>query len=166
MAERLFTQAKVNHFLLEYDTPRAGDFKPLRFVPKNKGVVLGLISTKTPVLESMEVLEWRIDEACSISIATAWRSARMRVCEHGRGQPAERGRSARQAAAGDRGGAKVLGLSTAHTMASGGAEQRCPESTPRASQLRFREATNNHEWILRHEPGRKPPHLIEPLFSP
>jgi 5-methyltetrahydropteroyltriglutamate--homocysteine methyltransferase len=63
VAERLFTQAKVNHFLLEYDTPRAGDFKPLRFVPKNKGVVLGLISTKTPVLESMDVLERRIDEA-------------------------------------------------------------------------------------------------------
>jgi 5-methyltetrahydropteroyltriglutamate--homocysteine methyltransferase len=63
VAERLFTQAKVNHFLLEYDTPRAGDFKPLRFVPKNRGVVLGLISTKTPVLESMEVLERRIDEA-------------------------------------------------------------------------------------------------------
>lgn len=63
VAERFFTQAKVNHFLLEYDTPRAGDFKPLRFVPKNKGVVLGLISTKTPVLESMDVLEQRLDEA-------------------------------------------------------------------------------------------------------
>lgn len=64
VAERLFTQAKVNHFLLEYDTPRAGDFKPLRFVPKTKGVVLGLISTKTPVLESMDVLARRLDEAC------------------------------------------------------------------------------------------------------
>ena len=42
---------KVTHFLLEYDTGRAGDFKPLRFVPKGKGVVLGLVSTKTPVLE-------------------------------------------------------------------------------------------------------------------
>ncbi len=51
VAERFFTNTNVNHFLLEYDTPRAGDFAPLRFVPKTKGVVLGLISTKTPVLE-------------------------------------------------------------------------------------------------------------------
>jgi hypothetical protein len=46
VAEQLFTKANVNHFLLEYDTARAGDFAPLRFVPKTKGVVLGLISTK------------------------------------------------------------------------------------------------------------------------
>ncbi len=63
VAERFFANTKVNHFLLEYDTPRAGDFAPLRFVPKNKGVVLGLISSKTPVLESMEVLKQRTQEA-------------------------------------------------------------------------------------------------------
>ena len=51
VAERFFTNTNVTHFLLEYDTARAGDFKPLRFVPKSKGVVLGLVSTKTPVLE-------------------------------------------------------------------------------------------------------------------
>src|SRR5262249_55188780 len=55
-AERLFSRARVNHFLLEYDTPRAGDFAPLRFVPNGKGVVLGLISSKIPVLESPDVL--------------------------------------------------------------------------------------------------------------
>ena len=49
--------------MLEYDTPRAGDLKPLRFVPKNKGVVLGLVSSKTPLLESMDMLRRRIDEA-------------------------------------------------------------------------------------------------------
>jgi 5-methyltetrahydropteroyltriglutamate--homocysteine methyltransferase len=54
---------KVNHFLLEYDTPRAGDFAPLRFVPKGTGVVLGLISSKTPALESADLLKRRIDEA-------------------------------------------------------------------------------------------------------
>ena len=63
VAERFFADTKVNHFLLEYDTPRAGDFAPLRFVPKNKGVVLGVISSKTPVLESLDALKRRIDEA-------------------------------------------------------------------------------------------------------
>jgi 5-methyltetrahydropteroyltriglutamate--homocysteine methyltransferase len=63
VAERFFARTNVNHFLLEYDTPRAGDFAPLRFVPKGKGVVLGLISSKTPVLESMNMLKRRIDEA-------------------------------------------------------------------------------------------------------
>ncbi len=62
VAERFFTQTKVNHFLLEYDTQRAGDFKPLRFV-KGKGVVLGLISSKTPVLESLDDLKRRTEEA-------------------------------------------------------------------------------------------------------
>jgi 5-methyltetrahydropteroyltriglutamate--homocysteine methyltransferase len=63
VAERFFANTNVNHFLLEYDTPRAGDFAPLRFVPKNKGVVLGLISSKTAVLESLDVLKRRTDEA-------------------------------------------------------------------------------------------------------
>ncbi len=62
VAERFFSGTRVNHFLLEYDTERAGDFKPLRFV-KNKGVVLGLISSKMPVLEHADVLKRRIDEA-------------------------------------------------------------------------------------------------------
>ena len=63
VAERFFANTRVNHFLLEYDTPRAGDFAPLRFVPKNKGVVLGLISSKTPVLESLDQLKRRTEEA-------------------------------------------------------------------------------------------------------
>jgi 5-methyltetrahydropteroyltriglutamate--homocysteine methyltransferase len=50
-------------FLLEYDTTRAGTFQPLRFVPHNKGVVLGLISSKMPELESGDALMRRIDEA-------------------------------------------------------------------------------------------------------
>jgi 5-methyltetrahydropteroyltriglutamate--homocysteine methyltransferase len=63
VAERFFTKARVTHFLLEYDTGRAGDFKPLRFVPKDKGVVLGLVSTKTPRLEALDDLRRRTDEA-------------------------------------------------------------------------------------------------------
>ena len=63
VAERFFADTRINHFLLEYDTPRAGDFAPLRFVPKSKGVVLGLISSKTPVLESIEELKARTEAA-------------------------------------------------------------------------------------------------------
>ena len=63
VAEILFEKTKVGHFLLEYDTPRAGDFKPLRFVPKDKGIVLGLVSSKTPVLERYDDLRRRIDDA-------------------------------------------------------------------------------------------------------
>jgi 5-methyltetrahydropteroyltriglutamate--homocysteine methyltransferase len=63
VAERFFTNTRVTHFLLEYDTGRAGDFKPLRFVPKDKGVVLGLVSTKMPRLETLDDLRRRTDEA-------------------------------------------------------------------------------------------------------
>jgi 5-methyltetrahydropteroyltriglutamate--homocysteine methyltransferase len=63
VAEKLFVRINVNHFLLEYDTPRAGDFKALRFVPKSKGVVLGLVSSKAPALESIDALKRRTEEA-------------------------------------------------------------------------------------------------------
>ncbi|HVG50111.1 MAG TPA: 5-methyltetrahydropteroyltriglutamate--homocysteine S-methyltransferase [Xanthobacteraceae bacterium] len=66
VAEILFNTSDVSHFLLEYDTPRAGDFKPLRFVPKNIGIVLGLVSSKTPLLESEDSLRRRIGEAAQI----------------------------------------------------------------------------------------------------
>jgi methionine synthase II (cobalamin-independent) len=62
VAERFFSETRVNHFLLEYDSERAGDFAPLRFV-KDKGVVLGLISSKIPVLEDLDALKRRIEEA-------------------------------------------------------------------------------------------------------
>ncbi|MGE5537806.1 MAG: methionine synthase [Gemmatimonas sp.] len=63
IAERLFNELPHDRFLLEYDTPRAGSFAPLRFVPKGKTVVLGLITTKTPDLERVDDLRRRIDEA-------------------------------------------------------------------------------------------------------
>jgi 5-methyltetrahydropteroyltriglutamate--homocysteine methyltransferase len=63
VAERFFTGVNATHFLLEYDTARAGDFKPLRFVPKDKGVVLGLVSTKAPALEPLDDLARRVGEA-------------------------------------------------------------------------------------------------------
>ena len=63
VGERFFGRTNVNHFLLEFDTPRAGGFEPLRFVPENKGVVLGLVSSKSPALESLDALRRRADEA-------------------------------------------------------------------------------------------------------
>ena len=64
VAEAIF-QTDVDGFFLEYDTARAGGFAPLRFVPKGKKVVLGLISTKTPRLEDKDQLKKRIDEAAN-----------------------------------------------------------------------------------------------------
>jgi 5-methyltetrahydropteroyltriglutamate--homocysteine methyltransferase len=63
VAEKLFGTVPVDRFLLEYDTERAGGFEPLRFVRPGAVVVLGLISSKTPVLESQDELRRRIDEA-------------------------------------------------------------------------------------------------------
>jgi 5-methyltetrahydropteroyltriglutamate--homocysteine methyltransferase len=63
VAEKLFGRARVNHFLLEFDTPRAGSFAPLRFLPKTKGVVLGMISSKVAQPETIDSLKRRADEA-------------------------------------------------------------------------------------------------------
>src|SRR5262252_5387192 len=63
IAEKLFGQLNVDAFLLEYESDRAGTFEPLRFVPKSKSVVLGLVSSKVPDMESPDQLVRRIEEA-------------------------------------------------------------------------------------------------------
>ena len=63
IAERLFGSLAVDRFLLEYDTDRAGTFEPLQFMPADKMVVLGLVSSKDPTLESRGYLLARIEEA-------------------------------------------------------------------------------------------------------
>ena len=63
VAERIFGAIEVDAFLLEFDTPRAGGFAPLRFVPAGKRAILGLVSSKSPELESPEALMQRIDQA-------------------------------------------------------------------------------------------------------
>lgn len=63
IAERLFNELPHRRFLLEYDTPRAGSFEPLRFLPKGRICVLGLVSTKLAQLETTDELRRRIDEA-------------------------------------------------------------------------------------------------------
>jgi 5-methyltetrahydropteroyltriglutamate--homocysteine methyltransferase len=66
VAERVFTGLDVDAFFLEYDTERAGGFEPLRFVPKGKKVVLGLVSSKLPQLENKDDLKRRIEAAARI----------------------------------------------------------------------------------------------------
>jgi 5-methyltetrahydropteroyltriglutamate--homocysteine methyltransferase len=63
IAEKLFGTLEVDRFLLEYDDERSGTFEPLRFVPKGKTVVLGLVSSKLPRMEDADVLAKRIEEA-------------------------------------------------------------------------------------------------------
>jgi len=63
IAERLLNELHHDRFLFEYDTPRAGGFEPLRFLPKGKVIVLGLVSTKVPQLETVDELKRRIDAA-------------------------------------------------------------------------------------------------------
>jgi 5-methyltetrahydropteroyltriglutamate--homocysteine methyltransferase len=66
VAEVLFNELKVDGYFLEYDDARSGGFSPLRFVPKGKTVVLGLVTTKLGELESKADLKHRIDEAAKI----------------------------------------------------------------------------------------------------
>ena len=63
IAERFFNVLDADFYFLEYDSPRSGDFTPLRFVPQHKSIVLGLLSTKIPDLEERPVLYRRLDEA-------------------------------------------------------------------------------------------------------
>jgi 5-methyltetrahydropteroyltriglutamate--homocysteine methyltransferase len=63
IAEQVFGGMQVDRFLLEYDDARSGSFEPLRFVPRGKAVVLGLVSSKLPALEDPDALVRRIDEA-------------------------------------------------------------------------------------------------------
>jgi 5-methyltetrahydropteroyltriglutamate--homocysteine methyltransferase len=63
IAEKLFNQLNVDLFLLEYESERAGTFEPLRFVPRDKGVVVGLVSSKLPELEPQDLILRRIEDA-------------------------------------------------------------------------------------------------------
>ena len=63
IAEKLFGSLEVDRFLLEYDDERSGTFEPLRFIPRGKTVVLGLVSSKVPRLEDRSVLTQRVAEA-------------------------------------------------------------------------------------------------------
>ena len=66
IAERLFGTVQVDRFLLEYDDERAGGFGPLRYVPSGRTVVLGLVTSKSPVLEPVDELRRRVDAAAAL----------------------------------------------------------------------------------------------------
>ncbi len=66
VAEVLFNELAVDGYFLEYDDARSGDFAPLRFVPKGKTVVLGLVTTKLDTLETTDGLKRKIDEAAKV----------------------------------------------------------------------------------------------------
>ncbi|KAJ7706251.1 hypothetical protein B0H17DRAFT_619711 [Mycena rosella] len=66
IAVKLFKTMDVDTFYLEYDTERAGDFSPLKYLPPNRVAVLGLVTTKNPKLEDPEVLKARIHEAAEV----------------------------------------------------------------------------------------------------
>jgi 5-methyltetrahydropteroyltriglutamate--homocysteine methyltransferase len=66
ITERLFSTVLVDRFLLEYDDARAGGFGPLRYVPSGRTVVLGLVTSKSPVLEPVDELRRRVDAAASL----------------------------------------------------------------------------------------------------
>jgi len=66
IAEKVFSRARFDRFLLEYDDERSGTFEPLRHVPEDRTVVLGLVSSKTPRLETRDELRARIDEAARV----------------------------------------------------------------------------------------------------
>jgi 5-methyltetrahydropteroyltriglutamate--homocysteine methyltransferase len=63
----LFDRIKVHGYFMEYDTERAGGFEPLRFVPQDKTVVLGLVTTKSGALESKDAIKSRIEEAAKFA---------------------------------------------------------------------------------------------------
>ena len=67
VADILLNQMNVDAYFMEYDTDRAGGFEPLRFLPKNKHVVLGVMTSKTGALESKDQLKRRIDEAAKFA---------------------------------------------------------------------------------------------------
>ena len=111
IAERLFNELPHHRFLLEYDSPRAGCFAPLRFVPKGKVVVLGLVSTKVPELETRrraEAPHRRGGQGRAARAARHQPAVRLRL-RRGR-QPDQRGRPEAQARAGGRGGQTSLEL--------------------------------------------------------
>jgi 5-methyltetrahydropteroyltriglutamate--homocysteine methyltransferase len=67
IAETLLSKINVHGYFMEYDTERAGGFEPLRFLPKGKSVVLGLVTSKFPQLEPKDEIKRRIDQAAKFA---------------------------------------------------------------------------------------------------
>jgi 5-methyltetrahydropteroyltriglutamate--homocysteine methyltransferase len=88
IAEKLFNELRCNRLLLEYDSARAGDFVPLRHVPKEKIVVLGLITTKHGDLESQDEIMRQIDKGAKyVPLEQLALSPQCGFASSGRGNP-------------------------------------------------------------------------------
>ena len=110
--EILFNRIKVHGYFMEYDTERAGGFEPLRLVPKDRHVVLGLVTTKTGRLEAKDDAQAPHRRGHEIYFARpALPVAAMRLCLHRGGQYAGRGRAMGEAADDRGGGGGSVGMS-------------------------------------------------------
>ena len=99
VAEMLFNAMPVDGYFMEWDTDRAGGFEPLRFLPKGKPVVLGLVTSKTGTLEKKDDIKRRIDEAAKyVDLDQLCLVAAMRLRLDRGGQHARRGRAMGEAA--------------------------------------------------------------------
>ena len=113
VAEAMFSSA-VDAFFMEFDSERAGGFEPLRYLPKGKKVVLGLMTSKSPVLEEKDFIKKRIEEAAKYRAAgKPLPVAAVRLLQHAPRQQPHRGRAVAQARARRRGRARGLALKLA-----------------------------------------------------
>ena len=114
IAEQLFNDLAVDRILAEYDSPRAGSFAPLRFVPDDKTVVLGLITTKEPELEDPGQLSVADRRGVGVHPARSARAlAAVRLRIDAAGQPGHVRGPAGEASAADRRGARRLAVTAA-----------------------------------------------------
>ena len=143
VAEGVFGGLKVDGLFLEYDDERSGTFEPLRFVPDDQIVVLGVMTTKTPELESEDALKRRVEEAAKyVDIDRLCISPAVRVRLHRRGQLPHDRRGARQARAAGRDRPGDLGITAAM------------EPLVIAEQGHFFTGLRTHTGTGRHQCGR------------
>ena len=115
VAEALLKEMNLDAYFMEYDDERSGDFRPLRYLPKGKTVVLGLVTTKFGELESKDDAQAPDRRSRAVRAAgAAGAVAAMRLLEHGARQQDRGGGAAQQVAAGDRDGAGGLGQLPEH----------------------------------------------------
>lgn len=94
VADILFNRIKTHGYFIEYDTERAGEFEPLRYLPKGRSVVLGLVTTKSGQLEEKDTIKRRIDEAAKfVDLDQVCLSPQVRLCLARRRQHAGPGRA-------------------------------------------------------------------------
>ena len=134
VAEALFNELNVDGFFMEWDDARSGSFEPLRFVPKGKVVVLGLVTTKTGELETKDFLKRRIEEASKyVDLDQLCLSPAVRLLLDGRGQHAQRRAAGRQAAADRRDRAGSLGVGCARCLGRAGRHCSSVWRSPRSA---------------------------------